>query len=292
MDTMALIKKVRNIELKTRFLTNEILAGGYHSAFKGRGMSFAEVRNYQYGDDIRTIDWNVTARTGEPHIKKFEEERELTVIIVVDASASMAFGSQISKKSDLMTELASVFAFSALSNNDKSSLILTTKDKTHYLPPAKGLKHTLRIIRDILFMQNVTDQYALTRSLNYLNHSQRKKAIVIVLSDFLSLEYVEALKQTGKKHDVVALKIYDPWEKNLPNVGLINTQGLTTEQRQWIDTHDERTRRDWHERFLASETLFNNVCISNSIDRISIATNQDYLLPLKKLFNTRTLKRK
>jgi uncharacterized protein (DUF58 family) len=287
MDTVELIKKVRRIEIKTRGLSNQIFSGEYHSAFKGRGMAFSEVREYQPGDDIRAIDWNVTARFNEPFVKIFEEERELTVMLVVDVSGSKDFGTAQQFKKDLVTELCAVLSFSAIQNNDKIGLIFFSDRIEKFIPPKKGKSHTLRIIRELLEFEPQHQKTSVAEGLRYLTNAIKKRSIAFVVSDFLDADFDNALKVANGKHDVVALRVYDERETMMPNVGLLRVRDAETGQMLWVDTANAQTRRDyavwWQQREQALATSF----AKSGVDVVKIATSQSYIAPLRTFFKSR-----
>ena len=248
MDTKELLKKVRKIEIKTRRLSDHIFGGEYHSAFKGRGMTFSEVRPYQYGDEVRTIDWNVTARYNEPYVKVFEEERELTMMLMVDISGSELFGTVNQFKKEVITEISATLAFSAIQNNDKVGLILFTDIVELFIPPKKGKSHILRIIRELLEFQPQSRETNVAEALKYLSNVMKKKAIVFVLSDFIGDNYEQTLKITGNKHDVTGIRVYDPREESLPNLGVVQMQDAETGRLQLVNTQSAQNRKSY-ERF-------------------------------------------
>lgn len=247
MDTKELLKKVRKIEIKTRRLSDHIFGGEYHSTFKGRGMTFSEVRQYQFGDDIRSIDWNVTARYNEPYVKVFEEERELTMMLLVDVSGSKLFGTANQFKNDIVTEISATLAFSALQNNDKIGLILFSDQVELFIPPKKGKTHVLRIIRELLEFKPKSNKTDIAEALKYLTNVMKKKAIVFVLSDFIATEYERTLKITGNKHDVTGIRIYDEREESIPNLGLVQMMDAETGARQLINTQSKKVRNAYAE---------------------------------------------
>ena len=287
MDTTELLKKVRKIEIKTKGLSKHIFSGEYHSAFKGRGMSFSEVRNYTYGDDVRNIDWNVTARTGETSIKVFEEERELTVMLLIDVSASSLFGTSGQFKSELITEIAAVIAFSATTNNDKVGAILFSDKIERYIPPKKGRKTILRIIRDLITHETENKGTNLKVALEYLNNIQKKRAIVFVLSDFIDQGYEQALNIASRRHDIVGMHIYDRSEKELPNVGLLRIRDAETDKEKIIDTSKKSIRADYANWFIQHEDYFKTMFNKSGSDVVSIQTDQDYVKALLKFFKKR-----
>jgi uncharacterized protein (DUF58 family) len=287
MDTAELLKKVRKIEIKTKGLSKHIFSGEYHSAFKGRGMSFSEVRNYTYGDDVRNIDWNVTARTNETSIKVFEEERELTVMLLIDVSASALYGTSGQFKSDLITEIAAVIAFSATTNNDKVGAILFSDKIERYLPPKKGRKTILRIIRDLITHETESKGTDLKKAFEYLNNIQKKRAIVFMLSDFMGEDYEQALNIASRRHDIIGMQIYDKSEKELPNVGLLRIQDAETGVERIIDT-SQKSIRDKHASWFENhDEKFRTLFKKAGSDVISIQTDQDYVKTLLKFFKRR-----
>ncbi|MDF1696327.1 MAG: DUF58 domain-containing protein [Saprospiraceae bacterium] len=287
MDTTELLKKVRKIEIKTKGLSKHIFSGEYHSAFKGRGMSFSEVRDYTYGDDVRNIDWNVTARTGDTSIKVFEEERELTVMLLIDVSASALFGTSGQFKSDMITEIAAVIAFSATTNNDKVGAILFSDKIEKYIPPKKGRKTILRIIRDLINHETESKGTNLKKAFEYLNNIQKKRAIVFVLSDFMDENYEQALNIASRRHDIVGMHIYDKSEKELPNVGLMRIKDSETGKEKVIDTSMKATREEYSNWFEQHELNFKTFFNKSGSDVVSIQTDHDYVKALLKFFKKR-----
>ncbi len=287
MDTAEVIKKVRRIEIKTKGLSKHIFSGEYHSAFKGRGMSFSEVRDYQYGDDVRNIDWNVTARTGDPYVKVFEEERELTLMLVVDISRSSMFGTVNQFKNEIILELCAVLAFAAISNNDKVGAILFTEDVEKYIPPKKGKKHILRIIRELIDTKGKFKGTNLNAALEYLNNVQKKKSITFVVSDFMTSGFDDSLRIAAKRHDIVGINIYDESERDLPNVGLIHAKDLETGELKLIDTSSKKQREDFQSAFEESYHLFKTTFNRSRCDTIDINTSEDYVKALLKFFKKR-----
>lgn len=288
METSELLKRVRRIEIKTRALTNNIFAGEYHSAFKGRGMSFAEVREYQPGDDIRDIDWNVTARMNHPYVKVFEEERELTMMLLIDLSASQRFGTRLRSQRDLATEIAATLAFSAMQNNDKIGVIFFTDRIEKFIPPQKGRKHILYIIRELLNFTPQGKRTDISVPLEYLVKIISKRSIAFLLSDFLtSSDYSKQLLVAARKHDLVALQLYDHNMASLPNVGLLKIADAETGHEQYIDTSSLEMRKHqqqwWNNQCKRLTELFRK----NNIDHASIATDTDYVKPLMQLFAQR-----
>ena len=287
MDATDILKKVRKIEIKTRSISKHIFSGEYQSAFKGRGMSFSEVRDYHYGDDVRNIDWNVTARTGDAHIKVFEEERELTVMLLIDISKSSVFGTQSQFKSDLITELGAVIAFSASINNDKIGAILFSDQIEKYIPPKKGRSHVLRIIREIIYHEAESKGTNLSIALEYLNNVQKKKAITFVLSDFMTTGYETALSIASRRHDIVGMHIFDEREKELPNVGMVRSLDPETGKLIFLDTSSRKVREKYALWFEDNFKYYNEIFNRNRADHLSIATGEDYVKKLLKFFKKR-----
>jgi len=287
MDTAELLKKVRKIEIKTRGLSKHLFSGEYHSAFKGRGMSFSEVREYQYGDDVRNIDWNVTARTGDASVKVFEEERELTVMLIIDVSASALFGTQQQFKSEILTEIAAVIAFSASNNNDKVGAILFSDKIEKYIPPKKGKKTILHIIRELLNTQTTSTGTDLDLALKYFNNIQKKRSVAFVMSDFITDGYDTALQLAARRHDLVGLHVYDQFEKDLPSVGLLRVKDAETGQVSVIDTASQRTRDMQRAWFEEHEAAFRELFMRSGSDILSISTGQDYVKALLGFFKNR-----
>ena len=289
METSEILKKVRKIEIKARGLSSNVFAGQYHSAFKGRGMAFSEVREYQYGDDVRDIDWNVTARFHRPYIKVFEEERELTVMLMIDVSGSLDFGTQRQMKRDMVTEIAATIAFSAIQNNDKIGVVFFSDRIEKYIPPKKGRKHILYIIREMLDFQPQSHRTDIKQALEFLTSVAKRRCTAFVLSDFYDTQdFLQPLQIANRKHDVVALQVYDIRAKELPNVGLIRVVDAETGYEQYIDT-SSRQLRQAHERYWrnAQEKLIDTMSKSN-VDLVSIATNDDYVKSLLMLFKRRS----
>jgi len=287
-DASEILKRVRKIEIKTKGLSKHIFSGEYHSAFKGRGMSFSEVRDYQYGDDVRNIDWNVTARTGDPHIKVFEEDRELTVMLLIDISQSSLFGSIKQFKSELTAEISAVIAFSAITNNDKVGAILFTDKVEKYIPPKKGRSHILRIIREIIYYKPESTGTDLQQALIYLNNIQKKKAIVFILSDFMTQGYEPALAIASRRHDLIGLHIYDQMEKELPKMGLIQTIDGETGDKVILDTTSAAIRKKYNDWFDSNHSYFDQTFNRYRSDHLSISTADDYVKLLLQFFKKRT----
>jgi uncharacterized protein (DUF58 family) len=305
METSELLKKVRRIEIKTRGLSNQIFSGEYHSAFKGRGMTFSEVRQYQPGDDIRLIDWNVTARFNEPFVKVFEEERELTVMLVVDVSASKDFGTVKQFKKELVTELCAVLSFSAIQNNDKIGLIFFSDCIEKFIPPKKGKSHILRIIRELIEFTPQHNRTNVSVGLQYLTSAIKKRSIAFVISDFFDNSaqqssvtdsstgtgFDTALRIANKKHDVVAMRIYDERESTLPNVGMMRLRDAETNETRWVDTSDEATRQTYRRWWFDRETMLAGTFARSGVDVVKIATGESYITPLRSFFKAREQKR-
>lgn len=287
METKELLKRVRKIEIKSRGLSSQLFSGEYHSAFKGRGMSFSEVREYQPGDDIRNIDWNVTARFNHPYVKVFEEERELTIMLLVDMSGSGSFGTQGQFKLELITELCAVIAFSALQNNDKVGVIIFTNGIEKFIPPKKGRKHVLRIIRELIDFQPSNNQTDIGEALRYLMNVTKKRSTVFLLSDFFDRGYEDSLKITSQKHDLVALKISDPREQELPDVGLVKFMDAETGKTMWVDTSDRNIRKDYQLNHKESDHYTKALLRKAGVDFAEISTNKSYVNPLINLFKRR-----
>lgn len=285
-DVKEILKKVRKIEIKTKRLSKHIFSGEYHSAFKGRGMSFSEVRAYQYGDDIRTIDWNVTARTNETHVKVYEEERELTVMLLIDMSKSAFFGTSSQFKSDYITELAALIAFSASNNNDKVGAILFTDHVEMYIPPKKGKQHILRIIRELIYFEPKKSGTDLGEALMYLNNIIKKKSIAFLISDFITDNYAESLRIAAKKHDIIGVHVYDRHEKTIPNVGLIHIEDAETGNTYFVDTADKAIRNKYEKDFISKENFFFKNFTRSGLKTTSISTDDDYIKALIKLFKS------
>ena len=288
MDTTELLKKVRRIEIKTRGITQSLFSGEYHSAFKGRGMSFSEVREYQMGDDIRTIDWNVTARFNHPFVKVFEEERELTLILLVDVSGSENFGTRKQLKEDMITELCAVLAFSGLQNNDKVGVIFFTDIIEKFIPPKKGKAHILRIIRELLEFKPKSTKTDITQALKYLTNAIKKRSIAFMISDFMDGDFTDAMKIASRKHDLIALSIYDKREKELPNVGLLKTIDPESGNISWLDTSSKKLRMQYAKLSKEKKKLVTEIFRRTGVDTVSIATDESYMAPLSNLLKKRS----
>ena len=288
METSELLKRVRQIEIKTRGLSNNIFAGQYHSAFKGRGMAFSEVREYQYGDDVRDIDWNVTARYNKPFIKVFEEERELTVILLVDVSNSLDFGSETQFKKDMVTEIAATLAFSAIQNNDKIGVIFFSDKIEKFIPPKKGRKHILFIIRELLDFKPESKKTDIKVAIEYLTHVIKKKCTAFILSDFIDEnQYSTALTIANRRHDIIAIQVYDRRIAELPDVGLVNFRDAETGVEKWIDTSSKKIRMLHGEWWKKKQDMLSDIFTKSNVDYVSVRTDQDYVRSLLNLFAKR-----
>ncbi len=287
MDTSELLRRVRKVEIKTRSLSKHIFSGEYHSAFKGRGMSFSEVRSYQYGDEVRDIDWNVTARTGEPHVKVFEEERELTIMMLVDASRSVFFGTREPWKNEWIAEVAAVFGFSALQNNDKVGLILFTDKIELYIPPQKGRQHLLRIIRELLYFTPDGTKTNISVPLQYLLSVIKKRCIAFVLSDFISPAYEDTLKLASKRHDIIGVNIHDPAEQSLPPAGLVKARDPESGITMTLDTNDPSIRSSFAKSYATRIYQFKEQFKRSKCDTMTLATDQSYIQEFHRFFKSR-----
>ena len=288
-----LLKKVRKIEIKTRTLSHHIFAGEYHSAFKGRGMVFSEVREYQYGDDVRNMDWNVTARLRAPYVKVFEEERELTVVLLVDVSRSRLFGTTGGSRKDVLAEIAAVLAFSALINNDKVGALFFSDKVEKFIPPKKGRSHLLHIIREIIEFEPTTDGTDISEALRYLTNAIKKKCAAFLLSDMLDVDqegnpnYEEALKVAVNRHDLSVIEVYDPRERSLPSVGMIHIKDSETGDSAWVNTSSKKMRRAYEDWFRNVEASAGKLFMKYNVDKVSIALGEDYVKGLMTLFKNR-----
>jgi len=282
-----ILKKVRRLEIQTRALVNDVFSGEYHSVFKGRGMEFAEVREYIYGDDIRNIDWNVTARTGHPYIKVFDEERELTVMLLVDASSSGEFGTHEQMKGDIAAEICALLAFSAIKNNDKVGLIIFTDRIEKFVPPKKGRKHVYRVLREILYHKPEGRGTDIASALEYLNRVTTRRAVVFLVSDFLSEGYEKALRIASKRHDLVAIPITDPRETEIPNVGLVELEDAETGEIYFLDTTNAANRKKFAQEAARRGLLREKTLRAMNVDPVDIRTDQPYIDPLVKFFRMR-----
>ncbi|MCX6270110.1 MAG: DUF58 domain-containing protein [Bacteroidetes bacterium] len=291
MDASELFKKVRKIEIKTRGLSNQIFSGQYHSAFKGKGMAFSEVREYQYGDDIRSIDWNVTARFNHPFIKVFDEERELTVMLLIDVSGSNAFGTQKQMKEEMITEIAAVLAFSAIQNNDKVGVIFFSDTIEKFIPPKKGTTHILRIIRELIDFKPRQSGTNISMALQYFTQVIKKRCVAFLLTDFLDRSFDDALRIAGRKHDLVAIRIIDPREQELPAMGLVKMLHAETGQIRWMDTADSSVRFTVKQQAARREKALSDLFTRSGTDWTQIRVDEDYVKALMKLFKKRESRR-
>ena len=289
METSEIIKKVRKIEIKTRGLSSNIFAGQYHSAFKGRGMAFSEVREYQFGDDVRDIDWNVTARFHRPYVKVFEEERELTVMLLIDVSGSLDFGTQKQMKRDMVTEIAATLAFSAIQNNDKIGVIFFSDKIEKYIPPKKGRKHILYIIREMLDFKPESTRTDIKQAIEFLSSVQKRRTTAFILSDFyVRSDFQQSLQIANRKHDVVAIQVYDQRARELPDVGLMKVVDAETGYEQYVDTSSKKLRQAYHKYWLTRQAQLQDTFNKSNVDNVSIATNQDFVKSLLLLFKQRS----
>ena len=288
METADLLKKVRRIEIKTRGLSSNIFAGEYHSAFKGRGMAFSEVREYSYGDDMRDIDWNVTARYNKPFVKVFEEERELTVMLLIDVSESLSFGTSTTIKRDMLAEIAATLAFSAIQNNDKIGVIFFSDKIEKFVPPKKGRKHILYIIREILSFEPENNQTDISMVLRYLTNAIKKRCTAFILSDFIDTsDYKQALKIANRKHDLVSVQVYDKMSTELKPLGLMKVYNPETGDDQWIDTSSRKVRSIYRNWWINQQTYMQGAFKQSGVDSVSISTDDDYVKSLLMLFQKR-----
>jgi uncharacterized protein (DUF58 family) len=289
METSEIIKKVRKIEIKTRGLSSNIFAGQYHSAFKGRGMAFSEVREYQFGDDVRDIDWNVTARFHRPYVKVFEEERELTVMLLIDVSGSLDFGTQKQMKRDMVTEIAATIAFSAIQNNDKIGVIFFSDKIEKYIPPKKGRKHILYIIREMLDFEPESKRTDVKQAVEFLSSVQKRRTTAFILSDFYARnDFQHSLQIASRKHDVVAIQVYDVRARELPDVGLMKVVDAETGFEQYVDTSSRALRIAYNRYWTGRQNLLQETFNKSSVDNVSIATNEDFVKALLMLFKQRS----
>ena len=289
METSDILKRVRQIEIKTRGLSNNIFAGQYHSAFKGKGMSFSEVREYQYGDDVRDIDWNVTARYHKPYVKVFEEERELTVMLLIDVSNSLDFGTVKQMKKDMVTEIAATLAFSAIQNNDKIGVIFFSDRIEKFIPPKKGRKHILYIIRELLDFKPESKRTDIKMAVEYLTNVIKKRCVTFMLSDFIDdNDYRNALTIANRKHDIVAIQVYDRRLAELPDVGLMKVRDAETGHEQWIDTSSAKLRNAHHAWWKERQVRLAETFTKSNVDSVSVRTDQDYVKSLLNLFAKRS----
>ncbi len=288
METKDLLKKVRKIEIKTRRLSDHIFSGEYHTSFKGRGMTFSEVRQYQFGDDIRAIDWNVTARYNEPYVKVFEEERELTMMLMVDISGSESFGTKSQLKSEIVTEIAATMAFSATQNNDKIGLILFTDQIELYIPPKKGKSHVLRIIRELIEFQPKSKRTDLSQALKFLSGTQKKKAIVFVISDFMvEDDYEKTLKIAGKKHDITGVRVYDIREEKMPNIGMVEMEDAETGEVLVVNTGSKKARLSYEKQYQDKVSYFKDIFSKCGSGTVNTRVDESYVTKLLGYFKSR-----
>jgi uncharacterized protein (DUF58 family) len=287
MDTKELLKKVRKIEIKTRRLSDHIFSGEYHTSFKGRGMTFSEVRPYQFGDDIRAIDWNVTARYNEAHVKVFEEERELTMMLMVDISGSESFGSKNQFKEDIVTEIAATMAFSATQNNDKIGLILFSDQIELYIPPKKGKSHVLRIIRELIEFKPKSNKTDVSMALKFLSGTQKKKAIVFLISDFMTDNYEQTLKIASKKHDITGIRVYDIREESMPNLGMVEMLDAETGQIELINTGSKTTRLNYEKYYNENVKFFKEIFSKCGSGTVNTRVDENYVKKLLGYFKSR-----
>ena len=289
METTDLIKKVRQIEIKSRGLSANIFAGSYKTAFKGHGMSFAEVREYQYGDDVRDIDWNVTARQNKPHIKIFEEERELTIMLLIDVSGSREFGTTTQTKQEQITQIAATLAMSGIQNNDKIGVIFFSDRIEKYIPPQKGKKHVLAIISEMLQFQPVQRGTDIGKAIQYISNAQKKRCTTFVISDFFDTKpYLQPLQIANSKHDVVAIQVYDPREQELPDVGLLKVRDAESGQERWVDTSSRKVRETYAQWWQQMQHQMQESFLRSRVDSISIRTDEDFVPALLSLFQRRS----
>ena len=287
METKELLKKVRQLEIRTRGLVNQVFSGEYHSVFKGRGMSFSEVREYQIGDDVRSIDWNVTARFDHPFVKIFEEERELTVMLLVDMSGSQFFGSQGQLKRDVAVEISAILAFSAMKNNDKVGALIFSDQIEKFVPARKGQSHALRIVRELISFEPKHTATSLKGALDYLNHVLKKRSIVFVISDFMDSGYEASLRIAGKRHDLIGIRLLDPREHELPHVGLVTFRDAETGAQRWIDTTDAKVTAAFRAYRRAVEDSRRTTFVKAKLDSIDVRLDKPYMKPLVDFFRLR-----
>ena len=289
MGTSEILKKVRKIEIKARGLSSNVFAGQYHSAFKGRGMAFSEVREYQFGDDVRDIDWNVTARFHRPYVKVFEEEREMTVMLLIDVSGSLDFGTQKQMKRDMVTEIAATIAFSAIQNNDKIGVVFFSDKIEKYIPPKKGRKHILYIIREMLDFKPESTRTDVKQAIEFLSSVQKRRTTAFILSDFyVRGDFLQSLQIANRKHDVVAIQVYDQRARELPDVGLMKVVDAETGYEQYVDTSSKKLRQAYQKYWLTRQAQLQETFNKSNVDNVSIATNDDFVKSLLLLFKQRS----
>jgi len=287
LNSTELLKKIKKIEIKARGMSKQLFSGQYQSAFKGKGMTFAEVRDYQYGDETRTIDWNVTARFNAPFVKTFEEEREQTVMLVIDISASESFGTVNQSKREYIVEVCAVLAFSAIANNDKVGVIFCTDKVEKFIPPRKGKNHILRIIRDLLEFEPKHQQTNLNSGLIQLTNAVKRRCTAFLVSDFLTGNYFDSLKLAKSKHDLIAIKCFDPMETQLPELGLIKMFDAETQEKKWVNTNSIVTRNHYQKWWNDLTNSFEENCKKSGVDKVMLSTNESYATPLMKMFKKR-----
>jgi len=287
LTTAEILKKVRELEIKSKKLTSDLFTGEYHSAFKGKGMSFKEVREYAAGDDIRFIDWNVSARFGHPFSKMFEEERELTVMLLIDISNSSLFGTSHARKKDIITEIAAVLSFSAVNNADKIGVLFYSDKVEAFIPPKKGRQHALYIVRELLSKESKSKGSAVSAALRYFNNSTRQKSIAFILSDFLDANYEDALRIAGKKHDVIGIKLYDKMDQQLPDAGLMQAEDLETGKTKWVDSSNSFVRYSYEQEFFRVTEYATQVFKKAGCDLLHVKTGEDYVKVLQRFFLSR-----
>ncbi len=287
MDTKELLKKVRKIEIKTKGLSTQVFSGEYHSAFKGRGMAFAEVREYMPGDEIRTIDWNVTARFNHPYVKVFHEERELTVMLMVDISNSEMFGSEKTIKKNIIAEVCAVLAFSVTQNNDKIGVMLFTDEVELFIPPKKGRKHILRIIRELIEFKPSSNKTDIANALKHFNNVIKKRSVGFIISDFIDNDFERALKIANRRHDIIALQVQDKREVEMPNIGIVKFEDAETGGTKWINTSNKKTRTKYKAKALKRDAELKDIFRRSGVDYTKIETNKPYTIPLMNLFKRR-----
>jgi len=288
METKELLQKVRRIEIKTKGLSKQIFSGEYNSAFKGKGMSFSEVRSYQYGDDVRNIDWNVTARTGEPHVKIFEEERELTVMLLLDLSGSSFFGTKNGFKSDILLEISALLSFSAINNNDKVGAIIFTDRIEKFIPPKKGKQHILYIIRELINIQPAGKNTNIGNALRYFSNVIKRRSICFLITDFMDEDYQTSLKVASRKHDLIGIRLFDPMEEKLPQAGILPIIDNETGKKIWLDTSSPMVQRKFNEEVRKKMTYLEKVIRTSQADLVTISTNSDFVKILMDFFQKRT----
>lgn len=287
METKELLKKVRKIEIKTRGISNHLFSGEYHSAFKGRGMAFSEVREYQYGDDVRNIDWNVTARFNHPYVKVFEEERELTMMLLVDVSQSDFFGTAKKTKNEVITEIAAILSFSAINNNDKVGVIFFTDQVEKFIPPKKGRSHILRIVRELLDFKPEHSETNIGEALKYFNNAMKKRTIAFLMSDFIDQDFIKPLTVASKRHDLIGMHFHDPREASIPPVGLVRLKDAETGKTQWVDTNKKQVREAYKHWYYTNYGYARETLKKSGADWVSIATDRPYINTLLNFFKQR-----